>query len=79
MALVDLKLTETDYSGNDVSALPDNPSAAGYSAAQLKARFDNVGKNVVGERLNSLIDYLLSVAGAGDIGVTAIAGLALGS
>ena len=37
MAIQDYKITEQDYTGKDVASLPDEPSEAGMSAAELKA------------------------------------------
>lgn len=70
MALSDLKLKDSDYSGKDVSALPDRPNDAGYTAAQLKAAFDHVGEKIIGARINQIIDLLISTSGAGNIGAS---------
>ena len=40
MSLNDYKIREADYTGKDVASLPDEPSEAGMSAAELKAAFD---------------------------------------
>ena len=59
MSLLDLKFKEEDFTGKDISSLPDAPSAMGMSAAQLKARFDMVPKILIAMgAFNSLIDEL---------------------
>ena len=55
MALQDYKITEQDYTGKDVASLPDEPSEAGVSAAELKAAFDRLTKEVVVPKHNSLV------------------------
>ena len=55
-----LKFTDADFNGQDVSSLPDNPSAEGISASELKARFDNIGKMMIAlGKHNELIDALM--------------------
>ncbi|MEG1474059.1 MAG: hypothetical protein RSC25_08065, partial [Christensenella sp.] len=81
MSIENAKFTSTEFTGKDIASLPDNPSAEGISAAELKARFDNVGKMMVAlGKHNALIDALCSSAagdsGAKGIGVEAIAGVA---
>ncbi|MEG2882479.1 MAG: hypothetical protein RR873_06070, partial [Christensenella sp.] len=81
MSIQNAKFTSTEFTGKDVASLPDNPSAEGISAAELKARFDNVGKMMVAlGKHNALIDALASSvagdSGAKSIGVEAIAGVA---
>ena len=76
MPIKDLKFAEGSFTGKDVASLPDNPSAEGISAAQLKARFDNVGKVMVAlGKYNELIDALTAQTGAGEIGTAAIGGV----
>ena len=72
----DQKILPTDFVNKDIAGLPDKPSVAGMSAEQLKNRFDALTKTVVTQKLNALIDVLLSAAGSGNIGATAIEGLA---
>lgn len=55
MALDDYKIVDADYTGKDVSGLADKPT---LTAAQLKARFDSLVKNVVAVRYNACIDAL---------------------
>ena len=51
----------SDFIGQDISSLSDTPSADGMSAADLKARFDNVPKMMIAlGKLNGLIDYLIA-------------------
>lgn len=73
--ITDLKLAETDFKTVDVKSLPDRPSEAGISAATLKATFDHVVEQLVAQRLNGLIDTLVSTGGATEIGVAAIDGV----
>ena len=79
MAISALKFASGDFANQDISSLPDRPATIGMTAAQLKARFDNIGKIMVSlGRYNDLIDALQSVAdgnsGADNIKVTAVAG-----
>lgn len=53
MDFEDLKIISSDYTGQDVASLPDVVSG---QATALKARFDNLVKNLVATRFNSLID-----------------------
>ena len=80
MALDTLKFKEADFTGADVASLPDDPSAEGYTAAQLKARFDNVGKALLAlGRFNELLDAISSKiagsSGAEQVGAAAVTGL----
>ncbi len=66
MSFKDLKITGYQDS---VSALPDYPSDAGITAAQLKAVFDSRTENEIKEKFNALIDELITKFGLveGDI------------
>ena len=56
MAFSDLKFEEADFVGEDVASLPDQVAS---QAAFLKARMDNVAKNMIAlGRFNDLIDML---------------------
>ena len=48
MAIENLKLNDSDFAGQDISSLPDRPSDAGITTAELKARFDKIGKIILG-------------------------------
>lgn len=71
-----LKFTEEEFQGHDIASLPDNPSAPNsypgqpkITAAQLKARFDNIGKVMIAlGKHNDLVDALSGVNGASGIG-----------
>ena len=76
MGIGDYKVKSEDFNNKDIMGLPDRPSEAGFSAEQLKARFDAGAKRVVAPNLNALIDALLSTEGAANIGATQIAGVA---
>lgn len=56
MAITDKKISEV-YSGRDISSLSDNPNQDGMSASSLKARFDQLGKEII-PKYNGLIDEL---------------------
>lgn len=75
MTISNLKLADSDFTAVDVKSLPDNPSASGISAAQLKATFDHVAEKLIAVRLNGLIDALVGTGGAGEIGIATIPGL----
>ena len=70
MGLNDCKLNETFFSEKGIIALSDNPSANGMTAAELKAAFDDLSKNYVGQSLNDVIDILVAEGGASQIGTT---------
>ena len=72
MAIIDKKVAVGDYTNQDIASLPNKPSSAGYTAEQLKARFDKLTKDVVSPKYNALIDELVSEYGAGNIGVETI-------
>ena len=61
MGFEQYKYDISDFIGQDISSLSDTPSADGMSAADLKARFDNVPKMMIAlGKLNGLIDYLVA-------------------
>ena len=61
MGFEQYKYDISDFVGQDISSLSDTPSADGMSAADLKARFDNVPKMMIAlGKLNGLIDYLIA-------------------
>ena len=61
MGFEQYKYDISDFVGQDISSLSDTPSADGMSAADLKARFDNVPKMMIAlGKLNGLIDYLVA-------------------
>jgi hypothetical protein len=70
MAITDKKIS-TIYNGRDISSLSDRPNQDGMTATELKARFDQLGKEII-PKINSLIDELFSdlYSGAEQIGHT---------
>lgn len=56
MAIQDLKVSMA-YSGRDIASLSDRPNQDGMSASALKARFDQLNKEVI-PNYNDLIDLL---------------------
>ena len=72
----DLKIHTSEYTGKDISGLPNKPSEAGYSASELKAMFDSLVKNLTAVRFNQLID-VLTTAGAKEITIEQIDGMDL--
>ena len=69
MAIGDLKFQPSNFTGNDIASLPDRPGDAGMTAAQLKARFDQIPKMMVAlGNFNGLIDELKASGGASEIG-----------
>jgi len=74
MSLKDYKMSDATAQAQGVVSLPDHPSESGMSAASLKAAFDRLARNVVGENLNHVIDALTAQSGAQEIGAI-VAGL----
>lgn len=72
MAVQDYKIIEPDYTGKDVASLPDEPSEAGMSAAELKAAFDRLTKEVVAPKHNAFVEASVGTGGAGNIGAEEI-------
>lgn len=68
MSLTDLKITAADYTGKDISGLADRPA---LTAAQLKARFDALVKDLLAGRINGVIDLLAGTGGAAELGTAA--------
>ena len=67
MSLSELKFEESDFEGQDIASLDDRPK---ISAAELKARFDNIGKALLAlGRFNQLLDSLISGEALADIKV----------
>ena len=58
MGLESYKISEY---ANPVSSLPDRPTEAGYSAAQLKAAFDANATGEIKSGINAIIDFLESL------------------
>lgn len=58
MAITDKKISII-YPGRDISSLSDRPNEDGMKAPDLKARFDQLGKEVI-PKLNALIDELFA-------------------
>lgn len=56
MALIDKKVSEA-YSGRDISSLSNRPNEDGIDGEELKARFDQLGKEVI-PNFNDVIDIL---------------------
>lgn len=76
MDIKDLKFDDAEFIGQDVTSLPDSPSREGISAAELKARLDNVPKMMIAlGKHNRLIDALQSPDGAKNIGAAEISGV----
>lgn len=75
MALEELKFSGEDFAGQDISSLEDRPR---LTAAELKARFDNIGKMMVAlGAFNKLVDALLDGEALNEIGVPGIDGATL--
>jgi len=70
MAITDKKVSEV-YSDRDLASLSDRPNESGLTAAQLKARFDQLPKEVI-PKYNDLIDELNDTVlpGKSDVGHT---------
>ena len=66
MSFSDQKITAADIASHGVQSQPDKLLG---TAAQNKAAFDALITEVVKEKLNGLIDALLSASAAGEIGV----------
>ena len=83
MAITDLKVS-TSYTGRDISSLPDRPNEIGMGSATLKARFDQLGKEVI-PNFNDLIDLLDAYITSNNNDITALEtavdglGIALGN
>ena len=58
MAITDKKIS-TIYNGRDISSLSDRPNQDGMTATELKARFDQLGKEII-PKINDLIDELFA-------------------
>lgn len=69
--LIDKKFKDSDFAGKNVKSLPDRPSEAGITTADLKAMFDNVSETIIAKgRINEIIDVIVGVDGASNIGTT---------
>ena len=66
MSLENLKITAY---ADSVAALPDYPSDAGYSAAQLKEIFDGRTDKEIKEKFNALIDELITRFGQVEVDI----------
>ena len=74
MALIDSKITDAEIAAAGVQSQPNKLTG---TAAQNKAVFDALVKNLVKGKLNGLIDALTGAGAAGQIGVDTISGLAV--
>lgn len=61
-------ISPEDFSGKDISSLPDKPSESGMTAGELKNAFDRVSKEVIAPRINGVIETLAGVNGAASVG-----------
>lgn len=83
MAITDKKISII-YPGRDISSLSDRPNEDGMSASDLKARFDQLGKEVI-PNFNDLIDLLDAYITSNNNDITALEtavdglGIALGN
>lgn len=66
MTLKDLKIQPENYAGKDIASLPDRPE---LSAAEMKARFDALAKEVIVPKFNAAVDILTGSEGAAQIGI----------
>lgn len=76
MPLRDLGIKDTDYAGMDIASVPDRPEG---SAAEVKALFDRLVKELVSVRYNELLALLQSPEAAGEIGGAAVGQLPAGN
>ncbi|MBQ3199761.1 MAG: hypothetical protein IJB67_05300 [Firmicutes bacterium] len=75
MTLSELKFAESDFEGQDIASLDDRPK---ISAAELKKRFDNIGKAMLAlGRFNQLIDSLISGEALNEMSVPGMDGATL--
>lgn len=65
MDIQTLQIKETDYTGLDVASAPDQLTG---TAAENKAVFDRLAKELLAVRFNSLLEGLQDSGGAGNIG-----------
>lgn len=75
MALIDNKIQSSDFTGLGATSMPDKPSEEGMTASEIKTTFDELVTSLVKEKLNALIDELVSTAGAAQIGAVSIDGI----
>ena len=68
--LIDRKLNEANFVGQNIKALPDRPNDSGITAAQLKAAFDHESEEIIANRINGIIDDLIGNDGASNIGTS---------
>ena len=62
MGLSTHKFKESDFSLKKIADLSDTPSSDGMTAAELKARFDDIPKNMIAlGNFNNLVDNLVSL------------------
>jgi len=72
MGILDQKITAENVAGYGLAAAPDVLTG---TAAENKALFDRLVREIVRERFNAVVDALAGTAGAGEIGAAAPAGL----
>lgn len=72
MALTNYKITDGDITTKGVVAAPDKLTG---TAAQNKAIFDRLIREILKADINNVIDALVATSGASEIGFTAITGL----
>lgn len=76
MSFTDNKITDADIEAHGVQSQPNKLTG---TAAQNKKAFDKLVTDIVKEKLNGLIDALMSAAAADEIGVDTITGIAAGT
>jgi len=64
-----LKFVGSEFEDNDIASLSDTPNLDGMTAADLKARFDNIGKMMIAlGKHNDLVDALTNGTAAAGLG-----------
>lgn len=76
MALTNRKITSTDISTKGVIAAPDKLTG---TAAENKAIFDRLIREIVKEVVNGIVDDLVAESGASEIGFSSIEGVTAGN
>lgn len=70
MSLQDKKYNSGEVASKKVSGLPNRPNDSGYTAASLKAKFDELTEYIGTDCVNGIIDALIAASGAAEVGAT---------
>ena len=72
-------ISNTELNGVGATTLPNQPSEQGYSATQLKQKFDEPAKQLIAPKFNNLVSELQATSAATSLGAASPVGRTYGT